>query len=102
MSHLLLDLQHERVVCFILLCFYFALYRYAEMRNEVSKMFTVDGRRAPDQPTSSDDWAYFAFNEQLQRLAGQLAATMEGIDIGTLACTMVHIMLQVSSTAIST
>ena len=102
MSRLLLDPQHQRVCLLAILCSDFALHRYASMRQVVEHM--VFRRHGPMsyKPTSSSDWSYCAFNEQLQRIAGQLAATIEGIDVGTLVCMMFHIILQVSSTAIST
>jgi hypothetical protein len=89
-------------VCSIL-CSDFALHRYAGMRGQVQTIFSKNaGGHSSHKLASSDDWPYCAFNEQLQRIAGQLAATIEGIDVGTLVCTMFHIILQVSSTAIST
>jgi tetrahydromethanopterin S-methyltransferase subunit B len=73
------------------------------MRTQVPTIFSNNsGAHNSHKPASSDDWPYCAFNEQLQRIAGQLAATIEGIDVGTLVCTMFHIILQVSSTVIST
>ena len=65
-------------------------------------MFRRYNMKEAYKPASSDDFAYCAFNEQLQRIAEQLAAMIEGFDVGALVCTMVHMMLQVSSTAIST
>jgi hypothetical protein len=68
-------------------------------------MFGGLGFRGPNKaykPASSDDWAYCAFNEQLQRIAGQLATMIEGFDVGALVGTMAHIVLQASSTAICT
>ena len=73
--------------------------RFAEKRNEV--LHIVADTSVPHKPTSSGDWPYRVFNEQLQRIAGQLSATIEGIHVGTLVCMMFHIILQVSSTAIS-
>ena len=73
-------------VCSIL-CSDFALHRYASMRQDVVAMFSQNGvhnLHNSHKPASSDDWSYCAFNEQLQRIAGQLAATIEGIDVGTL------------------
>ncbi len=56
---------------------------------------------ASSRPTSSTDCTYRAFIEQLQRVAEQLSATIEGVLVGTLVCAMFHIILQVTSTAIS-
>ena len=94
----------KSVLVFSISCFDFASYRYAETRKSVESMwmFRRDNMKEAYKPASSDDWSYCAFNEQLQRIAGQLAATIEGIHVGTLVCMMFHIILQVSSTAIST
>jgi len=51
--------------------------RFAEKRNEV--LHIVADTSVPHKPTSSGDWPYRVFNEQLQRIAGQLSATIEGV-----------------------
>jgi hypothetical protein len=84
----------------------FALYRYAEMKREVSTVAfpsvtaVAYGASSESRPTSSTDWTYCAFIEQLQRIAEQLSAQIEGAFVGTFVCTIFHIILQMSSTAI--
>jgi hypothetical protein len=73
------------------------------MISHCHSLFAVSHTRGKKyKPASSNDWAYCAFNEQLQRIAGQLTAMIEGFDVGALVGTMVHMMLQVSSKAMST
>jgi hypothetical protein len=57
---------------------------------------------ASSRPTSSADWSYCAFIEQLLRVAEQLSATIDGVLVGSLVCEMFDISLQVSSTAVRT
>ena len=73
------------------------------MIDTVKRTFTRTALHgASSQATSSTDWTYRAFHEQLQRVVEQLSATIEGVLVGTLVCAMFHIILQVSYTAIST
>ena len=71
----------KSVLVFSISCFDFASYRYAETRKSVESMsmFRRGNMKEAYKPASSDDWDYCAFNEQLQRIAGQLATMIEGI-----------------------
>jgi hypothetical protein len=72
------------------------------MRRDVGAAFSSIGSHgySESRPTSSKDWAYCAFIEQLKRVAKQLSSQIEGVFVGTLVCAMFHIILQMSSTAI--
>ena len=80
-----------------------SLLRYSQMVTTVKRTFArIAPHGASSQATSSTDWTYCAFIEQLQRIAEQLSARIQGILVGALVCTMFHIILQASSTAIRT
>jgi tetrahydromethanopterin S-methyltransferase subunit B len=73
------------------------------MVTTVKRTFTrIAPHGASSQATSPTDWTYCAFNEQLQRIAEQLSATIQGVLVGTLVCAMFDIILQVSSTVLRT
>ncbi len=50
--------------------------QYAKMRVEVARVLNAGSTY---KPASSNDWGYCTFNEQLQRIAGQLTAMIEGV-----------------------
>jgi hypothetical protein len=66
-------------VCSVL-CSNFALCRYAEMKSNV-RHFGDNSASVKSRPTSSTDWTYCAFIEQLQRIAEQLSAQIEGVSL---------------------
>ena len=57
------------------------------MVTTVKRTFTrIAPHGASSQATSSTDWTYCAFIEQLQRIAEQLSARIQGILVGWRAC----------------
>lgn len=69
------------------------------MHQTVKGTFTSSHSES-SRPSSSTDWAYCVYIEQLQRVAEKLSAQIQGTFVVTLVCAMFYIILQMLSTEI--